>query len=98
MEDILLVQKFEREQDLSDYLNCLIFSEAFDALKSLMQVLGTILERLLYDIKTLPILENVVHSRNVWMMSVNKHFEVVNKQVSRDATLAEHFLFKEFER
>ena len=63
-----------------------------------MQVLRAILERLLYNIKTLPILENVVHFRDVWMISVNKHFEVVNKQVSRDAALAEHFLFEEFER
>ena len=98
MQDVLLVQKLERKKDLPHDLNSLVLSEAFYPLKSLMQVLGAVLERLLHNVKTLSVLENVIHSCNIWFVGVNKHFEVVNEQVARYATLAEHFFLEELER
>ena len=47
-----------------------------------MQVLRAVLEGLLNNVETLSVLENVVHSCNIWLVGVNEHFEVVNEQVA----------------
>lgn len=76
MDDVLLVEEFERQASLFDYLNRLLFSER-NPVKRIVKILS--LEVLLNDEEVLSVLEDVVHADNIGVAGVHEHTELVNE-------------------